>query len=82
MSTDDEIPANDLDALRALILGDDGVALRSVGELSQRLEAAEERLRDDPLAVERLRAVLGEVLQGLEGDERRLVQDRLTALLL
>ena len=72
----------DLDALRALILGEDDAAVRSVHELAHGLGTVEDRLREDPVTVERLRAALGDVLHGLEGDERRLVQERLTALLL
>jgi len=82
VSTDDQLPVTDIDALRALILGDDDAALRSVGKLTERVGTVEELLRQDPVSVERLQAILGEVLQGLEGDERRLVQERLTALLL
>ena len=82
MSTDDQFPVNDLDALRALILGEDDAAVRSVHELAHRLGTVEDRLREDPVTVERLQAALGDVLHGLEGDERRLVQERLTALLL
>ena len=82
MSTDDQFPVNDLDALRALILGEDDAAVRSVSKLARRIDTVEEMLRDDPASVERLQAVLGDVLHGLEGDKRRLVQERLTALLL
>ena len=82
MSTDDQFPVNDIDALRALILGNDDAALRSVSDLTKRVGTVEDLLRQDPVTVERLRSLLGEVLHGLEGDERRLVQDRLTGLLL
>ena len=82
MSTDDQLPTDDLEALRALILGSDAAALRLVQEIKVRLEDVEELVRTDPVVAERVRGVLGEVLHGLEGDERRLVQDRLTALLL
>ena len=81
MSTDDQFPVNDLDALRALILGEDDAAVRSVSKLARRIDTVEEMLRDDPASVERLQAVLGDVLHGLEGDKRRLVQERLTASL-
>ena len=82
MSTDDQFPVNDIDALRALILGNDDAALRSVSDLTKRVGTVEDLLRQDPVTVERLQSLLGEVLHGLEGDERRLVQDRLTGLLL
>ena len=82
MSTDNQFPVNDIDALRALILGDDDAALRSVSDLTKRVGTVEDLLRQDPVSVQRLQALLGEVLQGLEGDQRRLVQDRLTGLLL
>ena len=57
MSTDDQFPVNDLDALRALILGEDDAAVRSVSKLARRIDTVEEMLRDDPASVERLQAV-------------------------
>ena len=64
MSTDDQFPVNDLDSLRALILGEDDAAVRSVHELAHRLGTVEDRLREDPVTVERLQAALGDVLHG------------------
>ena len=82
MSTEDQSPMSDVEALRALILGEDDKALRSVSDLTARVGTVEDILRQDPVTVDKLQSLLSEVLHGLEGDERRQVQDRLTALML
>lgn len=82
MSTDDQSSLSDINTLRALILGEDDAALRSVGELTARVGSVEALLRQDPVTVEKLQALLSDVLHGLDGPERRRVQDRLMALML
>ena len=82
MSTDDQKPASDVDTLRALLLGSDDASLRSIEALAERVGSVESALADDPVTAARVQALLAEVLDGLQGDERRLVQERLTALLL
>ena len=81
MSTDDQFPVNDLDALRALILGKDDAAVRSVSKLARRIDTVEEMLRDDPASVERLQAVLGDVLHGLGRLQRHQEEQHLILLL-